>query len=393
MTVDESNWQSVRFGDVVREVTEIEPDPLTRGITRYVGLADLDPDSIQIKRWGEIADSDTTFTRLFRQGQMLFGRRRAYQRKAALAPFDGICSGDIIVMEAKPDKLLPELLPFLVHTDGFFAYALRTSAGSLSPRTKWSHLAQYEFALPPLDEQRRIAEILAAAEDTNRNWDSVLEDMRKLRDALSFELFMHHAKEIPEIKCSELCDEITVGIVVRPASYYVDNGGVPTLRSLNVFPNRYDLNELVYLSQEGHIQHSKSQLRKGDLVVVRTGRPGDAAVVNGEVDGFNCIDLIIVRTSQVIRPHYLMHFLNSAAGRTELTRLTAGTAQQHLNVSALNNLKIPVRSLEAQDFIVKQFGDVDTRIDSAYLHLQKGVALKKSLLSQMLSPTHEIVHV
>jgi type I restriction enzyme, S subunit len=162
--VDKSTWQTIRFGDVALEVKDTEQDPLAKGITRYVGLADLDPDSIQLKRWSEIADGQTTFTRLFRKGQMLFGRRRAYQRKAAVAPFDGICSGDIIVMEAKPDRLLPELLPFLIHTDGFFDYAIQTSAGSLSPRTKWSHLAKYEFALPPLDEQRRIAEVLWSAE-------------------------------------------------------------------------------------------------------------------------------------------------------------------------------------------------------------------------------------
>jgi type I restriction enzyme, S subunit len=175
--IDKSTWQTVRFGDVAREVKDTEQDPLAKGITRYVGLADLDPDSIQLKRWSEIADSETTFTRLFCKGQMLFGRRRAYQRKAAVAPFDGICSGDIIVMEAKPDKLLPELLPFLIHTDGFFDYAIQTSAGSLSPRTKWSHLAKYEFALPPLDEQRRIAEVLTAVEESLERYNGLIDQM------------------------------------------------------------------------------------------------------------------------------------------------------------------------------------------------------------------------
>ena len=90
--------------------------------------------------------------------------------KLRVADFDGVCSGDIIVMEAKPDLLLPELLPFIVQTEGFYEHALSTSAGSLSPRTKWSALAQYEFPLPSLDEQRRIAEILWAVEDTVEQW-------------------------------------------------------------------------------------------------------------------------------------------------------------------------------------------------------------------------------
>ena len=107
-------------------------------------------------------------------------------------------------------------------------------------------------------------------------------------------------------------------------------------------------------------------------------------MVGSEVEGFNCIDLIIARTNQTIRPRYLMHFLNSAVGRKELTRLTAGTAQKHLNVTALRDVKIPLRSLKIQDFIINKFGNVDKRIDSANLHFQKSVVLKKSLLSQLL---------
>ena len=123
---------------------------------------------------------------------------------------------------------------------------------------------KYKFALPPLDEQRRIAEILTAVEEANQYWGLVLKNLNILRDILSFELFKHNSAEIPKIKCSDLCDEIVVGIVIKPASWYIDSGGVPALRSLNVFPNRYDLQDLVYLSRDGHEQHSKSQLRKGD---------------------------------------------------------------------------------------------------------------------------------
>lgn len=113
----------VKFGDVVREVNEHDRTPIENGLERYVGLDHIDPQSLKLKRWGSLAE-DITFTKRFREGQVLFGRRRAYQRKAALADFDGICSGDILVFEAKEEYLLPELLPFLVHTDAFFEYAL-----------------------------------------------------------------------------------------------------------------------------------------------------------------------------------------------------------------------------------------------------------------------------
>jgi len=96
----------------------------------------------------------------------LFGKRRAYQRKVAVADFSGVCSGDIYVLESKdPKKLLPELLPFICQTEAFFQHAVSTSAGSLSPRTNWTSLSNFTFALPPLEEQKRIVEILLAVKD------------------------------------------------------------------------------------------------------------------------------------------------------------------------------------------------------------------------------------
>jgi type I restriction enzyme, S subunit len=113
---------------------------------------------LHVRSWGNVADG-TTFTRRCRPGQVLFGKRRAYQRKVAVAEFDAVVSGDIYVLAAKPERLLPELLPFFCLSERFFDHAVGTSAGSLSPRTNWSNLARFEFDLPPLDQQRRIAEL------------------------------------------------------------------------------------------------------------------------------------------------------------------------------------------------------------------------------------------
>jgi type I restriction enzyme S subunit len=113
-----------------------------------------------------VADG-TTFTNRVRPGQVLFGKRRAYQRKVAVADFDAVCSGDIYVLEsADHERLLPELLPFLCQTDSFFDHAVGTSAGSLSPRTSWKGLAEYALAIPPIEEQRRLSIPLLTANAT-----------------------------------------------------------------------------------------------------------------------------------------------------------------------------------------------------------------------------------
>lgn len=140
------NWSRVRFGDVVENVNET-CQPETAGLERFIGLEHLEPGSLHIRVWGNVVDG-TTFTRRCRPRQVLFGKRRAYQRKVAVAEFDAVVSGDIYVLAPKGDRLLPELLPFLCLSERFFQHAVGTSAGSLSPRTNWSSLASFEFDLP-----------------------------------------------------------------------------------------------------------------------------------------------------------------------------------------------------------------------------------------------------
>jgi len=114
-------WKKVKFGDVVRLSKERSSDPLADGYERFIGLEHIDPEDLRVRRWGNVADG-VTFTSVFKPGQLLFGKRRAYQRKVAVADFAGVCSGDIYVLESKePKKLLPELLPFVCQTEAFFS--------------------------------------------------------------------------------------------------------------------------------------------------------------------------------------------------------------------------------------------------------------------------------
>lgn len=156
-------WRKVKFGDVVRLSKARSQDPLADGIERYVGLEHLEPGDLRIRSWGSVADG-VTFTSVFQPGQVLFGKRRAYQRKVAVADFSGVCSGDIYVLETKDAQvLLPELLPFICQTDAFFDHAVGTSAGSLSPRTNWASLADFEFSLPPTEKQAELIEVFNTA--------------------------------------------------------------------------------------------------------------------------------------------------------------------------------------------------------------------------------------
>jgi len=161
-SVDKSKWNLVNFEDVVIESREIIKNDDLAKIKYIVGLEHLDSENYELKRFAD-PEKPTTFRKRFLINDVLFGRRRAYLKKAAQAKFSGICSGDITVMRAK-ENLSSELLPFIVNNDNFFDYAVKHSAGGLSPRVKFKDLAKYNVLLPPKEEQTKLAELFWSIE-------------------------------------------------------------------------------------------------------------------------------------------------------------------------------------------------------------------------------------
>lgn len=174
----------VKLGDVAREYKATVKDASGLPI---VGLEHLTPGEITLDRWDE--GTENTFTKEFKKGQVLFGRRRAYLKKAALAPFDGVCSGDITVIEAIPGKILPDLLPFIIQNDLLFDYAVGKSAGSLSPRVKWIDLKDYEFELPEIGKQAPMVELLQAAHAARKAYKELIQATDDLVKSQFIEMF------------------------------------------------------------------------------------------------------------------------------------------------------------------------------------------------------------
>lgn len=375
-------WKRMKFGDVVQLSKARSKDPLADGIERYVGLEHLEPGDLRIRSWGNVADG-VTFTSVFQPGQVLFGKRRAYQRKVAVADFAGVCSSDIYVLETKDAQvLLPELLPFICQTDAFFEHAVGTSAGSLSPRTNWTSLADFEFALPSVEDQSAILEILTAAEACVIACEEAKQAHEKLLTSFIQESFLSFDMQHEHRPCKDLMDKITVGIVVKPADLYVAAGtGVRALRSLNVLPGRFVLDEVVEISMEGHVAHQKSALSAGDIVIVRTGRPGDAAVVTPDLADTNCIDLILAKPGASINAEYVVAFLNSQFGRRIFSSGTTGTAQQHFNVGEFSKLKLPVPPLSVQRELVSKLAELKAPVQAIDKRLRDSRATKAMVLS------------
>lgn len=160
----------MKLKDIIRESRDTYKGNMS-GVP-VVGLEHLIPEEICFSEY-EIS-SDKSFTKAFHKGQVLFGRRRAYQKKAAIAHVDGVCSGDIMVLEAIPGKVEPSLVPFIIQNDRFFDYAIQHSEGGLSPRVKWNAIANYEFDLPSLEEQKVLADKLWAAYKVKESYRQLL---------------------------------------------------------------------------------------------------------------------------------------------------------------------------------------------------------------------------
>lgn len=157
-------WKVWRFDQMATNVNVRIDNPSESGMEHYVGLEHLDSDSLKICRWGSPDDVEATKL-MFKKGDIIFGRRRAYQRKLGVAEFDGICSAHAMVLRAKPDVVLPEILPFFMQSDLFMHRAVEISVGSLSPTINWKTMAVQEFALPSMDEQISLATAFSSIDE------------------------------------------------------------------------------------------------------------------------------------------------------------------------------------------------------------------------------------
>jgi type I restriction enzyme S subunit len=184
--LNSQNFTVTTFGSIA-ECDKKYPEHANE-VSRFVGLEFIEADNFQLQGWGDIANG-TTFSKRFVKGDVLFGKRRAYLKKVAVADFDGICSGDILVIRANPKKMLQGLLPYYISADAFIQHAVSTSAGSLSPRTKWKDLAELEVAIPDLKTQAVILETLEQIENTVKELKEQKTTLKNLKQNLLREIF------------------------------------------------------------------------------------------------------------------------------------------------------------------------------------------------------------
>lgn len=217
-------WQIVKFGEIAKNISK-RVEPSETDLEVYVGLEHLDPQSLRITRRGVPADVKGQKLRV-RPGQIIFGKRRAYQKKVAVADFEGICSAHAMVLEEVVGKIIPGLLPFFMQSDMFMDRAVAISEGSLSPTIKWKTLAIQEFPLPPIERQKEILEVLEKLEENDLKVESLIRSITTLLKCLKIKIsrglsFNKKERELSKIKLSELC---AINYGKSPAKIFHEDG-------------------------------------------------------------------------------------------------------------------------------------------------------------------------
>lgn len=346
---------------------------------------------MRIVHRGRFADSDVgpAFVRLFKPGQVLYGSRRTYLKKVAVADFEGVTSNVTFVLETRDENVLPQrLLPFVLLSDRFTAYSIGKSKGSTNPYVLFSDLADFEIDLPSIDKLREIESIMCASENLKEHYRSLIEACNDLVKSRFIEMFgtQYEFAKWDVARVEDVAD-VTVGVVIKPAQYYVEDSstGIKAFRSLNVGPMKIKDADWVYFSAEGNKKNSKSILQEGDVLIVRSGYPGTSCVVPAKYAGSNAIDLIIARPNMaVIEPGYLCAFNNYPHGQQQIQQGVGGAAQQHFNVGKYKKMKIPVPPINLQ----RGFVSFANQVNKSKFALQKTLddldAMTRKLMSEEL---------
>lgn len=341
LAVDKSTWTKMRFEDFVQNVTDRVDDPSTSGVDRYVGLEHLDPGTMVVSRWGSPDEVEAQKLR-FRRGDVIFGRRRAYQKKVARADFDGICSAHALVLRARPERVHPDFLPVFLSSDLFLDRAIKISVGSLSPTVNWRDLKVQEFLLPPLADQQRIADLL---------WSlySDRDSRKKINDALSNLRFLAIEAVFGRIEggrtLSDYCELDGIRIGPFGAQLHVSdyvNDGVPVVMPQDLDSGRIDVSSIKQVSEEKAQELSLYRLREGDILLPRRGDLDRRALVTEQESGWLCgTGSVRVRPKEGVNPEALILALSSRKIVEWLESHSTGTTMPNINAGIV--AKIPVQ--------------------------------------------------
>ena len=375
----------VRFGDVVRQVKK-KVDPLAAGLERYVAGEHMDTDDLRIRRWGNVGDGylGPAFTAHFLPGQVLYGSRRTYLRKVAVAEFEGVCANTTFVLEPNSPDMLREFLPYVMTTERFHEHSIKQSKGSVNPYINFKDLTWYEFTLPSLDTQRSIVQDLGTIGILSARLRTAHDAAADLRESI----FTHLPEQAIEVPLGDLLRSCDYGLSIAPAQV----GDVPILRMNNLERGELSFEDLRWINASAGIE--SHYVEDGDILFNRTNsleHVGKVALVGDLPEQMVFASYLLrlrVRDDHVL-PEYVAGFLQSIVGRCRISAfITLGVSQANVNATNLKKVLIPVLPLEDQRNVVARWKAIRTAQTVLASHMASTSDVMNAMRQQLLEANH-----
>ncbi|SHE23763.1 restriction endonuclease subunit S [methanotrophic endosymbiont of Bathymodiolus puteoserpentis (Logatchev)] len=384
--LDKSNWQTYRFDQIEKSISE-RIDPNNTELEVYIGLEHINAESLHIKRFGSRDDVNGQKLRCY-PGDVIFGRRRAYQRKAAIATVDGFCSAHSLVLRAIPEVIDPKLFPFFLHSDLFMHRAVDISVGSLSPTINWGTLKHQEFKLPPKEQQAKLAELLWAMDEVVEKESIVLEKIRRAKRCYEKQFLYKYKvgieKNLPAgYTVKRLMDiaDISGGSTPSRGKAEYWGGEIPWLTPTDVTRhNKICISETKeYITVNGLKNISNRLYPPGSILFCSRATIGVAVInektmaTNQGFSNFIC--------NKLVRNYFLYFLLQHLT--PELTRLAGGSTFLEISKSAIRIFKIVLPDSESMEKIEKELWEFTETIKSIEDKVVNSKFLQKSLINQI----------
>ena len=316
----------------------------------YIGLEHLDNGSLKVKRWG--SDVPITGEKLvMKKGDILFGRRNTYLRRAAIAPHDGIFSAHGMIFRPNTAVMDEDYFPFFISSDYFMNAAIRISVGSLSPTVNWKTLKELEFDIPDLESQRKSAELLTAANRLKEAYEILLEETDQLVKSQFIEMFGTYQNTPYEVKTlEELCEPIKDGTHQTPTYTDDKENGFVFLSSKDVTSRYVDWDHPMYIPLDLHEQlYKRIAPRKGDILLAKNGTTGIAAIVDRDIVFDIYVSLALLRPHENLNVKYLWQAINMPQTKAQFDSRLKGIGVPNLHLGEIKKAQIVVPPLELQN--------------------------------------------
>ena len=391
VTIQKTGWTTVAFGDVVRQVKD-RVDPEESGLERYVAGEHMDTDDLRIRRWGEIGVGylGPAFHMRFKPGHVLYGSRRTYLRKVAVADFDGITANTTYVLEPKDSKvLLPELLPFIMRTNAFNQHSIRESRGSVNPYVNFSDLARYKFALPPIKNQRLMVGALQCSMAVADKLFLLGRSAQVAFAAAAAARFEPLLSSAPITTLEELCSKKPQSGIYKSEEYR--GQGVPMVNMRELFGN--DCIDASVAMERIDLDKSELQrysLTENDLLFGRRSVVLEGAgqcVMVGTLDEPTVFESSVLRVTindAVADSRFIFEWLRSPYGRQQVRRIVTFTTVSGVAGSDVARLPVPLPNLTTQQAISRELGALRQLVLPPVTRMKRSNELAVVLLERLM---------